>query len=73
MSRELGKCTTFRMLCVWMQDDADIFKISKLLEELPKVFFLGVKGQVSKKIQGHRRVSYNSEIYLQTSTGWIPS
>lgn len=32
-----------------MQDDADIFKISKLLEELPKVFFLWVKGQVSKE------------------------
>ena len=31
---------TFRMLCVWMQDDADIFKISKLLQELSKVFFL---------------------------------
>ena len=31
---------TFRMLCVWMQDDSDILKISKLLQELSKVFFL---------------------------------
>jgi hypothetical protein len=30
---------TFRMLCVWMQDNANIVKISKVLEELPEFFF----------------------------------
>lgn len=71
---------TFRMLCVWMQDDADIFKISKLLEELPKVFFLWIEGQVSTEDnQVTRRVNYKSEALCsctrwvsQTPTGVVP-
>lgn len=62
---------TFRMLCVWMQDNADIFKISKLLEELSKVFFLWVEGQVSMEDnQVTRKVNYKSEI-LRSSTRWV--
>lgn len=51
--------STFRMLCVWMQDNTDIFKISKLLEELPEFFFLWVKRQVSMEdSQVTRKVNY---------------
>lgn len=32
------RVNTFRMLCVWMQDNPDILKITKLLEDLPKRF-----------------------------------
>lgn len=46
-----------------MQNNADIFKVSKLLEELPKFFFLRVKRQVSiKHNQVTRKVNYKSEI-----------
>lgn len=62
---------TFRMFCVWMQDDTDIFKISKLLQELPKVFFLWVEGQVSMEDnQVTREVNYKSET-LCSSTRWV--
>jgi hypothetical protein len=47
------------MLCVWMQDNANIVKISKVLEELPEFFFFWVKWQVSMEHnQVKRKVRY---------------
>lgn len=41
------RVNTFRMFCVWMQDNPDILQITKLLEDLPKIFLFWVKWKIS--------------------------